>query len=290
MKLKLFACLAVGALSAVTHAVAAPISIPFLAVDINGTNASGPAYGPTAAGFQPFNAADGLFLDPSVDWPNSGASGLTNVYSTTLGNVTVNMTGVGLNRGARDRGANAGALSDLYRDFAFAQRDGAIAFGRNYVKLTLSGLTPNQKYEFTGYAREPFNSGPDSFQAWTDIAALGGSDGPSAWLDANVSAGASYQPAPGGVNNTIPHYVRSPTSGPDSADPYAYAATFVTTASAGGVATLYTWADPNSFSGVQGASLLNGFQLGVNVPEPTSLTIFSMGLVGMIFAGRRRLS
>jgi hypothetical protein len=197
------------------------------------------------------------------------------------------MVGVGTSLGARNRGANTDPNSDDSRDFVFAARDNAIAFGRNYVKLTLSGLTPNTQYEFTGWARDHFNGGADSFQAWTDRALLGGLDGPSAWMDANVGAGASYQPAAGGALNPIPHYTRSPVSGPAAVDTYTYSTSFFTSSDASGVVTVYTWADPNSFSGVQGASLLNGFLLGV-VPEPASTAIVSIGAAGLLFICRRR--
>ncbi len=283
MKLKLIALLLVGMLAVATQVMATPLFAPFLAVDVDGYNAGGgQSLGPTEAGFSGWEMAEGLFLDPSIDWGNSGAAGLTKVF----GSITANLKGIAPNsfRGARNRGANAGALSALTQDFIFSQRDNAIAFGRNYNKLTLSGLTPGETYEFTGYAREPFNGGADSFQAWSDLASIG-LDGPSAWLDANVNAGASYQPAPGGVNNPVPTLVRSPTSGPDSPNPYAYAATFYTTADAGGVVTVYTWADPNSFSGVQGASLLNGFQLA-EIPEPTSLALLGISLVGIALKRR----
>jgi hypothetical protein len=274
----------------VTQAVAAPIFTPFLSVDINGYNAGGgQTIGPTAAGFQGWEAAEGLFLDPSIDWGNSGAAGLTKVFPTSEGNITANMIGVVPNssRGARNRGANSDVGSDLTSDFVFAQRDNAIAFGRNYIKLTLSGLLPNRYYEVTAWARDHFNGGTDSFQSWTDISMLGGLDGPSAWMDANVGAGASYQPAPGGANNPIPKKYRSPVSGPAGADLYTYAANFASQTNASGVLTLYTWADPNSFSGVQGASLLNAFQIGL-VPEPASLAVFSLGVVGVMLARWRR--
>jgi len=317
MKLKLFACLVLaGAMVFCGSVYAGPLNQnPFLSVDINGANyGGGQTVGPTAAGFQPFNAFSGFDqLDPAYlaneDWGNNAVAGLTHVYATTQGNVTATMSGVGLNFGARNRGANTGANSALMQDFAFAQRDGAVGFGRNFVRLTLSGLTPNKLYEFTGYAREAAFQAPNltdpndpgqSFQAWSDKAKLGGLDGPAAWLDANVSVGASYQPVfdtstppvNTGYKNPIPTFVRSQVAGPDSlsqADPYFHSASFATKADGSGVVTVYTWSDPNGFgSTVQGASLLNGFQIvAYTVPEPMSLTIFSLGIVGLMF-GRRR--
>lgn len=272
--------------------VATPLYPSFLAVDINGYNAGGgQAIGPTASGYQGWEMAEGLFLDPSIDIGNSGATGLTRVFSTSQGNITANLVGIAPNSflGARNRGANAGALSELTQDFVFAQR-GIDGLGRHYFRLTLAGLTPGQQYEVTMFAREPFNGGVDSFQAWTDLAALGGLDGPGAWLDANFGVGAHYQPTDGGTNNPIPTLARSPTSGPDSSDPFAYSASLLSTANASGVLTAYGWADPDSYSGTQTATLLNGFQIGtvsaVSVPEPGTLALIGLGF-GLVGVGRR---
>jgi hypothetical protein len=299
MKLKLFACLMLGTLATVSQAVAAPIFTPFLSVDVNGYNADGgQSKGPNAAGYQDFTAAQDLFADPSINWGSSGAAGLTNVY----GAYTVNIKGIpgaAGNRAARNRGANAGALSDVTQDFVYAERGNNGGFGQHWIKVTVSGLIPNQGYEMTAFAREPFNGGVGatdaSFQAWSDRNRLGGLDGPGLWMDANVGPGALYGPVygspadpvnDGNYKNPIPTAVRSPVSGPDSADPYAYAATFLTKANGSGVIEVYGWGDPQSFSGTQTVSLLNGFQLG-QVPEPTSLVLFGLGMMGLTVYRRR---
>jgi len=289
--LRHWACLAILLMAlGATQALAAPSFTPFLAVDINGYNAGGgQVMGPTATGYEGWEAAEGLLLPPSIDWSGGGAAGLTRVFSTSEGNITATMSGVGVSLGARNRGANGGALGELTQDFVFAQRDfGLGGLGRNYIELTLSGLSPGQQYEVTAFAREPAFSNSDSFQAWTDRAALGGLDGPSAWLDANIGAGASYLAAPGGVNNPIPTLVRAQESGPDSSDPYAYSASILSFADAGGVVTIYGWADGNDFDpDTQGASLLNGFQIAAVIPEPGTLTLVGAGLIGILIWRRR---
>src|SRR5262245_40179747 len=130
MKLKLCVCLLVGGLVLATQALAGPVNTnPFLKVDINGANyGGGQTVGPTLAGYQPWNAFQGFDqLDPNYnpaeDWGNSGAAGLTKVFPTGVGNITANLKGVGTSLGARNRGANAGGIPDLYQDFGFAQRD-----------------------------------------------------------------------------------------------------------------------------------------------------------------------
>jgi len=270
--------------------LAAPAFTPFLAVDVNGYNAGGgQVMGPTSAGYQGWEAAEGLLLPPAIDWSGSGGSGLPKVFSTSEGSITATMTGIGAALGARNRGANAGALGALTQDFVFAQRNFALdGLGRNYIKLAFSGLIPGQLYEVTTFAREAAFSNGDSFEAWTDRVALGGLDGPRAWMDTHVGLGASYSAAVGGVNNPIPTIIRTPVSGPDSADPYAYSATMLSLADAVGVVTVYGWSDGNNFDPTtQGASLLNGFQIAIAVPEPGPLALVGVGLISALFRRRR---
>ena len=314
MKLKLCACLMLGALVIAAQAAAAPIFAPFLSVDVNGYNADGgQSKGPTQAGYQDFEAGQGAFVAAPVNWGNSGAAGLTNVYATTQGPITVNIKGIAPNSTllARNRGANVGGFPALTQDFAAAQR-GLNGFGQNYIRIQLSGLLPNQNYEFTGFSREsafqnPAWTGTDqqaSYAAWSDLARLGGVDGPGPWMNANVGASAVYQPIwfdhdanagtpdiPTIYKNPIPTISRSPVSGPDSlsaSNQYYHSATFLTKSDATGSAVVYVWSDPNGYgANSQGASLINGFQIGVGLPEPGTMGLAAFSLVGLLGLRRR---
>ena len=91
---------------------------------------------------------------------------------------------------------------------------------RRYNKLTLSGLVPGQVYEFTGYARDHFNGGTDSFQAWSDRGFLGVRTVlVRGWMPTSARV-RFISPPP--VASTIRFQRKSvaPTSGPAAADPY----------------------------------------------------------------------
>ena len=118
----------------------------------------------------------------SGDWPFEN---LWKHRTANLGGATYKRTTRADSRSGRDRLATSGGFSDLYRDFVFEQvfnQASGENFGRNYIKLVLSGLTRNSPYEFTGFAREDaFNStdftdpnAPSvSFQAWSDLRLAG---------------------------------------------------------------------------------------------------------------------
>ena len=97
-----------------------------------------------------------------TDWNTNGVGplGLTKTFATGLGNITANLTGTTYNgtvladnRSGRDRGANPTPTSNLDRDFVFAQifnQASGQNFGRNYIKLVLSGLTAGKTYSIHG--------------------------------------------------------------------------------------------------------------------------------------------
>src|SRR5262249_41620334 len=122
MRLKHCVCVAVvGVISACTEVCADPLFTPFLSVDINGYTADGgQSKGPTEPGFQDFESGQGVLVPAAARWDNSGAAGLTNVFATSDGNITVNMRGIAPSSTlfARNRGANLGGLPALGQDFA----------------------------------------------------------------------------------------------------------------------------------------------------------------------------
>lgn len=284
----------VAALAFSTHALAAPLYSPFLAVDINGGQG---VYGPTQPvqagepanpGWQGWNVNDGdlfgtLPITVTKSFPTAGVAS---------GSVNVSMTAVGVSGTARLRSmASSEPWGDMQRDFVMTTRNTSGGFGRHYFQFDFSGLDPNKSYEIT-----MFNFDPNSSQTGNDRGYMAwGIQNPATWLDTNVGTGQSYQPAVGGVSNPIPTLARVPDTGPwpsqsgaggtFSGGFYYYSGSFVVTANGAGAASVYGWSDPNSYNS-QTASLVNGFQISP-VPEPTAIVLVGLGVVGLV-ANRRR--
>ena len=143
-------------------------------------------------------------------------------------------------------------------------------FGRNYIKLVLSGLNPGETYEFTGYAREPaFNSvdftdpnAPSVSFQWSDLATLGGLHvGPGCVDGRALSPPLSKQWPRRSAGYPIPKWVARRLVAPIlSLAPRRddFFGQLPTTADLLGQVTVYTWSDPNSpqIAQTQGATLL----------------------------------
>jgi hypothetical protein len=260
-----------------------PAYSPFLSVDVN-INQSG-SYN-NQSGFTAWNVAGGTSPGSPI--------------SATFGSVGVTLTArnsAGAAAGARDRGAlGTDTWSSLYRDFYFIGHNSAVAFGLDYLRLDLTGLTPGQQYEFTGWTWDTGSSTLNNYEAWGIV-------NPSNYL-AGLGQNNGYSPqdvnfAPGGANG-VPALGRSFMGNSYPTDPnnpyaskagfvseYASAAAFMFTADGSGNATIYAWNDSIAFTGQQ-AAVINGFQLGL-VPEPTTLTLLGIGaLLGLYQIRRHR--
>jgi hypothetical protein len=268
--MKILSCVAVCLLAFASRASADTV---FAQVDIDGDS------GPTQAGWESWVIND---LDVSIDKTESftTASGIditVNGYSSPSAQ-TMNA----LARGGPD---NTQPLYNMYKDAVYQARDSAAGFGRNLLEIEISNLTPDTLYHIRGYAYDQNNGGTDSYQAWGVVR-------PDTWLDANVSPGSSYQPAVDGVNNPVPTLARSHSTGPWPGNyfsepgngAYHYSAQMNLTSDSNGDITFYTWADPDTYTGTQTVTLLNGVQ--IFIPEPSSFVLLSLGT--LLFPALRR--
>jgi hypothetical protein len=299
--MKTFTCLAVCILMllSVGSASATPMFAPFLSVDVNGGQTT---VGPTQEDWTGRNVLDG-----SLAWSFSPST-LNNSYpvSTSIvssGQVDVALTGVGVTLASRDRmnppwngDTNACChepLAHVYRDFAYSTRDTNIGFGRHYIEIEFSGLDVGQTYEITTLAYDQSSTGEGEaesagYMAWSLF-------NPAQWMDDNIGSGENYQPAINGVNNPVPTKYRAPVSGgwPSNyggfeAGMYHYSGSLRAKADSNGEIHVYGWADPNSYS-AQTISMIGGYEIGL-APEPTSLVLWGLGLIGIGLYGRRRRS
>ncbi|MBN2020511.1 MAG: hypothetical protein JW749_09825, partial [Sedimentisphaerales bacterium] len=236
---------------------AAPGNTPFLAVDINGSG--GPLQTTYPTGWP---AWEGWSIDYQP---------MTFTFSNTFGSISVILTIEnydGVYPQTRNRsdpnGGNDEYLSNLYRDFIYVAHSSSVGWGWDYLQFDFSGLEPNKPYEFTVFNWDAFyttGDEPPKHMAW-------GIECPADYP--------SYQPVVGG-GGQAPKLARILMSGDDPCDPnildaFYYSGSFTVKTDGSGEATIYGWADNESWTGSSHAPF-NGFAIGkdpnANTPEPS---------------------
>ncbi|MBN2019459.1 MAG: PEP-CTERM sorting domain-containing protein [Sedimentisphaerales bacterium] len=234
--------------------LAEPQNTPFLKVDLNGDN------GPTQAGWESWS----FERFPTV-----------NTFNNTFGNVGVTITGInyeGVLPQSRNREEppeeNNEYLNNVYRDFLYIPRSTSAGFGLDYLKIDFSGLNANTYYEFTVFDFDAYYI-PESTKYM-------------AWGIENPANYPSYEPTVGG-GGLAPKLARLHTAGADPCDPsvldpYYYSGSFFVRTNENGQATIYGWADNESWEGSQHAPL-NGFAIGI--PEPGTMALLGIGILAL---------
>jgi PEP-CTERM motif-containing protein len=196
-------------------------------------------------------------------WGGNPDSFSSATYSTSEGNVTVTVSIAGGTTGFWNRDntilTDDGAFTyaELYNDFVFSNEGGTIS-----IDLSGPGILANVDYDITWYS-------------------LGNCCEPG------PSMGVFQSDAASGTTGSTISYTWDSAIVPTSNDQFAYTGTWSSTAGTLGIDAL--WVD-NGISPPGGQNnRVNGFQIAISTPEPTSLILMSLGLLGLGFSRRKKL-
>jgi parallel beta-helix repeat protein len=301
-------CFTLAALALSTSAWAAPQNVPFVNCDLNGDNlnVNGTVIDATRTqttyptGWpQPWSAWDLKSNRADIPWTQDsytmsfgGGKSVELLGKSYLGTIAGDPT----RGGSRNRGVPTGGddffLSDVHRDLFYVQHsDGnQFGYGQDYIRFTMTGMTPNTRYEITFWAYETSGTMviPGKYIAF-------GLENPADYMNAHPLSGGMFTNSYGPTNwddpcttdvnewgiykNPIPTIGRLRFDGPLPTDdvnmaalgvpveerPFYYSKSLFVTTDASGAATIYIWGDHDDFDGSQHMPI-NGFAIGLPGP------------------------
>jgi hypothetical protein len=182
-------------------------------------------------------------------------------------------------------------------------------YGTNYVKLTLSNLTPGKDYQFFLWSFErrevwsASSANPDSkYGVWSTLGNSGNDWTPLSWLNANGYSGFNGEPNGYGPITPVPDPPTGASGMPAGlADLVAaeggrvsmmaplnddtnflggskYLVSFSAITDDEGTISIYGWIDPTDWTGSQHMPL-NGFMV---IPEPATVCLFGIGALSLL--------
>jgi hypothetical protein len=161
----------------------------------------------------------------------------------------------------------------MFRDFIFTADTSSSVQGTNYLELQFSGLSPEVNYEIAVYSFDALSLHTTTWTATAPTSSLG----VLGWWDGTGTNNVFTAPADEQTMNwrdgTAASTIRAP-------------ALFTLKADSSGTATVWGWGGDGGSDQTPDVAFLNGFQIALAVPEPTSLALL-VGAGGMACGLRR---